>query len=65
MRAEVHLIIKYHGPASDDPYTLHDQVTTLLGSCESGEANAFDTGGPFGIQCFDPQAVAFPGKPGN
>lgn len=55
--AEIHNIIKYHGPASDDPATLHAQVTTLLGSCESG-ANAVDLGPVFGIHCFDPQAVA-------
>ncbi|MFQ5709988.1 MAG: hypothetical protein ACE5HO_21240 [bacterium] len=50
--AEVHLIIKYHGPASDDPDVLFDQTHTLLGSCDSG-ANAAANG-----QCFDPQAVA-------
>ncbi len=49
--AEVHVIIKYHGPASDDPDALFDQLHTLLGSCDAG-ANAADTG-----QCFDPQAV--------
>lgn len=56
-RAEVHNIIKYHGPASQDPETLHAQITTLLGSCDDG-ANAVDLGAPFGVQCFDPQAVA-------
>lgn len=54
--AEVHLIIKYHGPASDDPNELYLQTHTLTGLCESG-ANAFDLGPPFGVQCFDPQVA--------
>jgi hypothetical protein len=58
-RAEIHNIIKYHGPASDDPATLHQQTHTLLGGCFEG-ANAVDLGEPFGVQCFDPQAVAHP-----
>jgi hypothetical protein len=55
--AEIHNIIKYHGPASDDPDVLYDQTHTLLGSCFVN-ANAHDFGPPFGVQCFDPQAVA-------
>jgi len=57
--AEVHLIVKYHGPASDDPHVLYEQTHTILGSCgpEDG-ANSFDAG-DFGIQCFDPQAAIF------
>ena len=51
MGAEVHLIVKYHGPASDDPEVLYEQTHTLLGSCDSG-ANAQPNG-----QCFDPQAA--------
>lgn len=58
-RAEIHNVIKYHGPASDDPAVLEAQVTTLQGGCDSG-ANAVDLGEPFGVQCFDPQAVAHP-----
>jgi hypothetical protein len=58
-RAEVHNIIKYHGPASTDPSTLYEQTHTLLGACSEG-ANAVDLGEPFGVQCFDPQAVAHP-----
>lgn len=58
-RAEVHNIIKYHGPASSDPATLRSQTTTLLGECEEG-ANAIDLGEPFGVQCFDPQHVVYP-----
>ena len=54
--AEVHLVIKYHGPASTDPDVLHDQTHTFSGSCESG-ANAIDFGPPFGVQCFDPQVA--------
>lgn len=53
--AEVHLIIKYHGLASEDPDVLYEQTHTLQGSCDVG-ANAHDLG-PFGIHCFDPQVV--------
>jgi hypothetical protein len=52
--AEVWVIIKYHGPASDDPDELYLQTHTLQGLCEEG-ANAYDLGPGFGIQCFDPQ----------
>ncbi len=72
MRAEIHLIIKYHGPAIEvdlsggitdaaiaDAYLLNDQTTTLLGNCEN--ANGFFPPNPaFPLQCFDPQAVVFP-----
>lgn len=54
--AELHYIIKYHGPASSDPDVLYEQTHTLLGSCFEG-ANAHDTGPAFGVQCFDPQVV--------
>jgi len=55
--AEIHNIIKYHGAPSGDPEVLHDQLTTLLGSCGM-DANGFvDPTGT--IQCFDPQFVAF------
>lgn len=51
--AEVHYIVKYHGPASDDPEELLEQTTTLLGGCFNG-VNAIDLG-PTGKHCFDPQ----------
>ena len=54
--AEIHLIVKYHGPASDDPAVLYEQTHTLVGSCEEG-ANGYDYGPPFGVQCFDPQVA--------
>lgn len=57
--AEVHNVIKYHGPASSDPAVLYEQTHTLMGSCLAG-ANAVDLGPPFGIQCFDPQVVVHP-----
>ena len=58
--AEVHLIVKYHGPASRDPHTRYEQLHTLLGSCGKDEgANSFDAGAVFGIQCFDPQVAVF------
>lgn len=57
--AEVHLIVKYHGLASDDPDVLYAQLNTLLGSCGINDgANSYDAG-PFGIQCFDPQFAIF------
>jgi hypothetical protein len=61
MGGEFHLIVKYHGPASDDPAVLYEQTHTLLGSCFEG-ANALDLGEPlpgvvFGVQCFDPQVA--------
>lgn len=56
--AEIHLIIKYHGPASDDPDVLYEQTHTLLGSCAEG-ANALDLGPVFGVHCPDFQAVVF------
>lgn len=58
-RAEVHNVIKYHGPASSDPEMLRAQTSTLLGGCDEG-ANAVDLGEPFGVQCFDPQSVVYP-----
>lgn len=59
--SEVHLIVKYHGLASDDPNVLQEQVSTFLGSCgEDDGANSFDAGPVFGTQCFDPQAAIFP-----
>ena len=59
--AEVHLIVKYHGPVSSDPDVLNEQLTTLLGSCGVNDgANSFDAGPIFGVQCFDPQFSVFP-----
>lgn len=52
--AEVWVIIKYHGPVSDDPDEFFLQTHTLLGLCDEG-ANALDLGPGFGVQCFDPQ----------
>jgi hypothetical protein len=49
-------IIKYHGPASDDPDDLFLQTYTLTGLCGQ-DANGYDLGPPFGIQCFDPQVA--------
>ncbi len=54
--AEIHLIVKYHGPTSQDPVVRKAQLSTLTGSCDEG-ANAHDLGDPFGVQCFDPQSA--------
>ena len=61
MGAELHLVVKYHGPASSDPEVLYEQLHTLLGSCFEG-ANALNFGEPLpgvvlGVQCFDPQVA--------
>lgn len=58
-QAEIHNVIKYHGPASEDPEALFEQTHTILGGCFEG-ANAVDLGAPFGVHCFDPQAVVHP-----
>lgn len=62
---EFHAVIKYHGPASEDPEQLALQTSTILGGCESN-ANALTAEvlpGPLQTQCFDPQAVILR-KPG-
>lgn len=60
--AEVHLIVKYHGPASRNRAVLFAQTHSILGSCGINEgANPLDLGPSFGgVHCFDPQAVVFP-----
>lgn len=62
MGAEVHIIIKYHGPVAEDEHDRWLQTHTLTGLCDTG-ANAFNLGPPFGVQCFDPQVAVH--KPGN
>jgi hypothetical protein len=52
--AEIHNVIKYHGPASDDRDVLYEQTHTVFGSCNSG-ANANGENA-----CFDPQSVVHP-----
>lgn len=57
MGAEIHIIVKYHGPVSSDPHDRYLQTHTLTGLCGQG-ANAYDLSAiGFGIQCFDPQFV--------
>lgn len=59
--AEVHLIIKYHGLAANDPDVLYSQTHTLIGNCGADEgANSYYAGPLFMIQCFDPQVAIFP-----
>ena len=31
--AEIHLFIRSHGPASDDPAVLEEQLSLLMGGC--------------------------------
>ncbi len=54
--AVVHLVVKYHGPPSDDPDVLYDQTHTLLGHCDQGVNGVIADNGS--LQCFDPQFVA-------
>ena len=63
MNAAVLIVIRYHGPASDNPNQLYWQTHTLLGGCQSG-ANAEDFGQGVGVQCPDFQMAIFnpPGR---
>jgi hypothetical protein len=54
--AEVQVVIRYHGPASDDPAALYSQTHSIMGLCEAG-ANGVDVG--FGPECFNPQVAIF------
>lgn len=47
--AEIHSIIRYHGPLSEDPDMAILQLTTAGGGCGVGL-----------FPCYDPQAVRFP-----
>lgn len=49
--AEIHIIVRYHGPASDDPAVFTLQTTTAAGGCGSNF--------PF-FACYEPQAARFP-----
>ena len=59
--AEIHYILRDHGPASSDPDLLQKQLTTKWGGCDSG-----NVGGPDPVPadriypCYDPQATALP-----
>ncbi len=45
--AEVHVIVRYHGPVNSDPATALLQMTTVGGGCDL-------------FPCFEPQAARFP-----
>ena len=47
-KAEIHYVIRNHGPASDDPDMLAEQLGTFNGGCM--------TDGLEGFECHDPQA---------
>jgi hypothetical protein len=50
---EIHIVVRDHGPASNDPTTLDAQLTSFEGNCTP--ESSFGTGtGDFG--CLDPQA---------
>lgn len=48
--AEIHFVVRYHGPISDDPTIAELQVTTVTGGC----------GAPPLFACYEPQAGRFP-----
>ena len=54
--AVVKLVVKYHGPGSDNSEVLFSQTHTALGGCLKG-ANAII--GRDGVRCFDVQIVGF------
>ncbi|MDZ4700209.1 MAG: hypothetical protein SH809_10925 [Rhodothermales bacterium] len=57
-QAEVQVVLRYHGPASDDPAVQYEQTHTFGAECLEG-ANGVDVG--FGPECFNPQVAAFGG----
>ena len=46
-KAEVHYVIRSHGPASDSVPELHEQLSTVGGLCSADNP------------CFDPQSIVF------
>jgi hypothetical protein len=55
-KAEIHFVVRSHGPASDDPGMLNTQLTTFNGGCKTGATDGF--------ACFDPQSgVHLPPNP--
>lgn len=60
--AEIHYVLKYHGPASSDPAILQKQVTTIYGGCIGGPGQGPDpVVGHQIFPCYDPQATMLPG----
>ena len=58
MNAEVYVLVRYHGPASENPDQLYWQTNSLLGGCRSG-SNSKDFGPPVGVHCPDLQLAVF------
>lgn len=50
-KAEIHYVIKCHGPAGPSAATLVEQISTFNGGCGDD---------PPGFACFDAQAIVFP-----
>jgi hypothetical protein len=53
--AEVHAVVRTHGPASTDATVLAKQIGSLSGGCAEG-----DPDGDALFPCFDAQAFVFP-----
>lgn len=54
--AEIHIIVRDHGPASDDPETREQQTTTLDGNCSNPHFAGL-RGEPGDYECGDPMAT--------
>ncbi|MGH9370762.1 MAG: hypothetical protein ACRD15_04450 [Vicinamibacterales bacterium] len=59
--AEIHYVLKYHGPAAADPAILQKQITTIYGGCSGGPGQAPDPVVAHRLfPCFDIQAAVLP-----
>jgi len=54
-KAEIHLVVHYHGPASSNAALLAEQISTFGAGCTL--ATGFGLGTPGDFSCYDPQAV--------
>jgi hypothetical protein len=63
--AEIHFVIKFHGPPASDPTLLEKQITTFWGGCSGGPGQAPDPVEADRLfPCYDPQAAGLP-RPGD
>ena len=60
--AEIHFVVRLHGPAASDPSVLEKQMTTIWGGCSGGPPDPVEADRLF--PCYDPQAAALP-RPGD
>jgi hypothetical protein len=63
--AEIHFVVKFHGPPASDPTLLEKQTTTIWGGCSGGPGQPPDPVEADQLfPCYDPQAAALP-RPGD